>query len=55
MTNVINLLQEKEGTCVMCGEKAEFLAEARYKSGTVMEPLCRKCKAIDNMIRASKD
>ena len=40
--------------CVMCGVEAEYLAEANYKEGMILEPLCANCKDIDNQIRIER-
>ncbi len=44
----------KKLECVICGEEAEYLANARYKTGTIKEPLCKTHAEINQQIESEK-
>lgn len=40
--------------CIMCKKPARYTAEAKYKAGTIQEPLCESCMAINEQIKRSR-
>ncbi len=47
-------IEEKKVECVMCGSNAEYLAEAKYKSGIIQEPLCKTHKEVNQQIEDAR-